>query len=147
GYAGSQTLVERWNGTAWSVVPSPNPGTSSNELYGVAAVSANDVWAVGRYYNGTAYRTLVEHWDGTAWSVVDSLNLGTYDNELYDVAVVSANDVWVVGAYLVSRNGYYPAQTLVEHWDGSAWSVVPSIDRGVFSNHLMGVVALSSGDL
>src|SRR5438552_19193179 len=40
-------------GTCWSVVPSPNVGTSLNYLWGVAAVSANDVWAVGAYIGGS----------------------------------------------------------------------------------------------
>src|SRR5437764_621866 len=55
----------------WSVVSSPNVGTSSNVLNGVAVVSANDVWAVGYYSGGT----LIEHWDGTSWSVVPSPNV------------------------------------------------------------------------
>src|SRR5437867_4096935 len=37
----------------WSVIGSPNVGTSSNVLNGVAVVSANDVWAVGYYSNAT----------------------------------------------------------------------------------------------
>jgi hypothetical protein len=41
-----QTLIEHWNGTQWSVVPSPNL-MGNNLLRGVAIVSANDVWAVG----------------------------------------------------------------------------------------------------
>ena len=51
-----QTLTEHWNGTAWSVVASPNLGTSDNVLYGVAAVAANDVWAVGYYQIGGTTR-------------------------------------------------------------------------------------------
>jgi hypothetical protein len=42
-----QTLIEHWNGTAWSVASSPNGGSNANELHGVAAAVANDVWAVG----------------------------------------------------------------------------------------------------
>jgi hypothetical protein len=34
----------------WSVVTSPNPPDSSNGLNGMAAISANNVWAVGFYY-------------------------------------------------------------------------------------------------
>src|SRR5438270_7353065 len=50
----SLTLIEHWNGVAWEIVPSPNPGSSpqsdgNNALFGIAAVSANDVWAVGFY--------------------------------------------------------------------------------------------------
>src|SRR4030095_1324994 len=41
------SLIEHWNGAQWSVVPSPNPSSSLNILYSVAAVAANDVWAVG----------------------------------------------------------------------------------------------------
>src|SRR5207249_1249822 len=83
-----QTLVERWNGTAWSVVSSPNAGIRSNFLNGVAAVSANDVWAVGYYYNGSVNQTLVEHWDGASWSVVSSPNAGASDNYLFAVSAV-----------------------------------------------------------
>ena len=49
----------------WSLVPSPKAGTSSNELEGVAVVSASDVWAVGS--GATApnkSEQLIEHWDG-----------------------------------------------------------------------------------
>ena len=38
--AAYRTLVERWNGTGWSVVPSPNATSAYNELYDVAALSA-----------------------------------------------------------------------------------------------------------
>ncbi len=41
------TLIEHWNGSQWSVVPSPNPSSSINLLEAVTAVAANDVWAVG----------------------------------------------------------------------------------------------------
>src|SRR5204862_321418 len=103
-----QTLVEHWNGSAWSIVPSPNVGTNHNRLNGVEVASANDVWAMG-----DTYQTLVEHWDGITWSVVSSPNVGTSDNYLTGVAVVSGSDVWAVGYYL---NGSNVEQTLVEHW-------------------------------
>src|SRR6266487_3376332 len=46
----------------WTIVTSPNLGTDNNYLLGVDAAGANDVWAVGHYYNGSATRTLIEHW-------------------------------------------------------------------------------------
>ena len=42
----SSTLIEHYNGTAWSIVPSPSPGTD-NALTGVTESSATDLWAVG----------------------------------------------------------------------------------------------------
>jgi hypothetical protein len=55
-------------------VPNPNFGTF-NRFFGVAAVSSNDVWAVGVTSNGGLSATLVEHWNGTSWTVIPSPNL------------------------------------------------------------------------
>lgn len=59
------TLVLRWNGKAWKVVPSPNPGGPSHDnlLAGVSAASPADVWMVGSYFNGvvTGSQTLALH--------------------------------------------------------------------------------------
>ncbi len=46
------TLTEHWNGTTWTVVPSPAPGTLSL-LRSVRGTSPSDVWAVGSYSDGT----------------------------------------------------------------------------------------------
>ncbi len=123
----NQTLTEHWNGASWSVVPSPSPGPSGNELTAVAVVSTNDVWAVGYSNNGT----LTEHWDGNSWSVVASPGGGS----LNGVAVVSTSDVWAVG--------YVGNQTLTEHWDGNSWSVVASPGGG----SLNGVAVVSTNDV
>ncbi|MHB8598723.1 MAG: beta propeller repeat protein [Ktedonobacteraceae bacterium] len=128
----SQTLIEHWNGTSWSIVHSPNVPSVYNSLNGVTAVSTNDVWAVG----GSNDETLIEHWDGTTWSIVPSPNTGTAD-VLSGVSAVSANDIWAVGqAYL------NPA--LIEHWNGSQWSVVPN---PVTFSSLYSVTALSTSDV
>jgi hypothetical protein len=55
----TQTLIEHWNGTKWSIFPSPTPGTNGG-LSAVAASSAHNVWAVGSYSNGRVDRTLTE---------------------------------------------------------------------------------------
>src|SRR3954466_4464691 len=56
-----KTLVEHWNGSVWSIVPSPNGGEFTNGLLSVAALGPNDVWAVGNYNVVGAELTLVEH--------------------------------------------------------------------------------------
>src|SRR5258707_4029277 len=51
----NQTLIERWNGTSWEIVSSPNTSpTQSNLLYSVTCGSASDCWAVGYYYNASS---------------------------------------------------------------------------------------------
>jgi hypothetical protein len=49
-----------------NVAASPDP-RGVGEFDAVAAVSANDVWAVG-----DGIGTLIEHWNGTLWSLVKS---------------------------------------------------------------------------
>src|SRR5437868_6514112 len=85
----NKTLIEHWNGSAWSVVASPK-GSGGDQLTGVAAVSASNIWAAG---TGNA-RTLIEQWNGASWSIVASPNPGSVSDELVAVAVVSANNVW-----------------------------------------------------
>jgi hypothetical protein len=145
-----QTLTEHWDGSQWSIVSSPSPGIDFDTLTGVAAVSSNDVWAVGDYHTAPFYRmvTLIEHWDGSQWSIVPSPNVGIYDNNLIGVAAVSINDVWAVGTYVGDWNGTnYPNRTLILHWDGTQWSVVSSPNLGIYDNHLLGVAAVSAADV
>ena len=135
-----QTLIEHWNGTSWQVVSSPNvAGSDTNSLYGVAAVSAHDIWAVG-FYSPTptgAARTLIEHWNGTNWQIVSSPNVGSGDNFLRGgVAAISTSDIWAVGNHSTS-NGLN--QTLIEHWNGTSWQVVSSPNVGSRDNFLLGV--------
>jgi hypothetical protein len=146
GGTGASTHTERWDGTVWTTVSSPNVGTYSNGFFGIAAIAANDIWAVGAHSTTTTdYQTLTEHWDGTQWSVVPSPNVSTYNHSLLGVAAVATNDVWAVGNYLGNPNG--PNQTLIEHWNGTNWSIVNSPNVGTGGNTLAGVAAVSASDI
>jgi hypothetical protein len=102
-----QTVIEHWNGTSWSVVPSPNGGggAAMNELTGVAAVSANNIWAVGSFLdpNANVFRSLTEHWDGTSWSVIPSPNVTRASDSLSSVTANSNRDVVAVGDAALSN--------------------------------------------
>jgi hypothetical protein len=64
GSAGESTLVDHWDGTTWSFVPGDNPSPYGNELYGIAASSANYMWAVGGQYDANINRqTLIERYN------------------------------------------------------------------------------------
>jgi hypothetical protein len=135
-----RTLIEQWNGTRWSVVKSPSPGSQTNNLAGVAAVSATDVWAVGFYANSSnIWQALTEQWNGTHWSVVKSFSPGSQINYFSSAAVVSTNNVWAVG--------YSDKQMLTEQWDGKQWSDLKSFGPGSVSNLLLGVTAVSASDI
>src|SRR6266446_1045539 len=137
----AQTLTEHWNGSNWSIIKSPNVGTNFNFLYATAAISTNDVWAVGFSYNpGNPSQTLIEHWNGKKWKVVSGPNAGA-GSTLSGIAASSPRDVWAVGYY--NNNG--SIQTLIEHWNGRKWKVISSPNAGAGST-LSGVTAISKKD-
>jgi hypothetical protein len=131
-----QTLVETWNGTSWSIVLSPNAGTSGSYLDSVSCISASSCMAVGSYGTSSNSQTLVEAWNGSSWSVVSSPN-GTSNNYLRGVSCVSASSCTAVGYG-------YPAATLVEAWNGSTWSIVPSPNSGTRNSFLLAVSCFST---
>jgi hypothetical protein len=67
---------------------------------------------------------LAEEWNGASWSVVptNTTNNGTLAN----VTCLSASECWAVGT-----NG--SDQSLIERWDGNAWSVDASPDVATIS--------------
>ena len=138
----SRTLVESWNGTSWSVVPSPNPGSEGSFLHGVSCVSAAACTAVGSYTTSSAIGTLVESWNGTSWSVVPSPNYGSEPNVLDGVSCVSAAACTAVGYYVTRSVG--GSKTLVESWNGTSWSVVPNPSPAGRYNDLDGVSCVSA---
>ncbi len=141
---GSRTLVLHWDGISWSIISSPSPATYTG-LYAVAAVSATDVWAVGYYYSQTGQQTLIEHWDGTAWSIVPSPNVSPNNVLAAVTAVPNSQTAWAVGYYYRTTDGL--PSTLIQRWDGTNWSVVPSPDGSAQgSNLLFGVSSAGPND-
>ena len=132
------SLAEHWNGTAWKVVPTPDPGTSTNFLRAVSAFSPSDIWAVGHADDST----LTLHWNGTKWVQVPSPSPspGTSD-DLSGVDVVSASNAWAVGEI----SGSSSQSTLILRWNGTTWSQVPSPIPGT-SSRLDAVTATSAGN-
>jgi hypothetical protein len=183
----SRTLIEHWDGTAWTIVSSPNKGPFPNALSGVTAVAPDDIWAVGTWFTKAFDdRTLTVHWDGTAWHRVTSPNAGPAKaaNDLVSVSFIATDDVWAVGGrglhtltmhwdgttWTVNKSPTpggnadlagvaavatddvwavggdvdreaNAGRTLVEHWDGTAWTVVESANKGPSDNHLWGISA------
>ncbi|MBA3552435.1 MAG: hypothetical protein H0W27_06160 [Actinobacteria bacterium] len=118
----------------------PNPSSTDNELRGVSALSATDVWAVGRYFDQRTriYETLTVHWDGRRWSRVRSPSPSVTANALNGVSARTATDVWAVGN-TQSRN-------LTFRWDGAAWETVHAPSYSWNDQALYAVSARSAGD-
>jgi hypothetical protein len=140
------TLIEHWNGSAWTLVKSPSPFLGGNELSAVAAVSAKDIWAVGGgnviSAKGTA-TALALHWDGATWEQVSTPSPGAY-NGLFGIATVpGTGQLWAVGEK-ASASFSSPTTPLIEHRSGRRWTVTatPAVSGG----ELFGVTALGPTD-
>jgi hypothetical protein len=113
----------------------------------VTAVSVNDAWAVG--WSQVIGQPLIEHWNGSRWSIVTSPNVGGRGSSLNGVLALAANDVWTVGWRGATNPPGSGTQTLIEHWNGARWSVIPSPNPGQAYNQpqLNAITAISANDV
>lgn len=142
-------LVEHWDGRGWREVTSAR-FRGSRVLHATATHGPRDAWVVGerRPGNGKIGKTLAEHWNGKRWSVVATPNPPAqgrrHDAILQAVTIRSASDAWAVGYYL-TRARMRVSRTLIAHWNGRHWRIVPSpgvrAANGVLNNILFGVSA------
>jgi hypothetical protein len=122
---GTSEIALHWDGTSWHRVTMPIPKHSAApSFWGAAAVSTDDVWAVGSVAPAHApEHAIIDHWNGRRWQLVPG---PPPRSELYGVAALSATDVWAVGAASVSTPQGFERLALTLHWNGRAWKQVPT---------------------
>ena len=103
-------FAERWNGTAWKILPIPNPASSN--LDAVACTTASNCIAVGDTYSSGSAAPLAEHWNGAGWAVMTIPGSG---GQLTSVSCASATACTATGE---SGN-----EALAERWNGKTWTV------------------------
>lgn len=139
----------------WTVVLAPPNGQNAN-LRGVSAPSDTSAWAVGNSggaaNTGLGSHALIDHWNGSAWSVVPMPLVSGSDTllayEFSSVDAISPTNVWAVGGsgdHVIGIGGS-PSNTLIEHYNGTAWSIVPSPSPGT-NNALTGVTESAPNNL
>jgi len=138
-------------GSSWTVAASPNPGGWGNIVWAMSALTERDVWAVGVQATYTSNDPLALHWNGTSWTAVatptpvpncEDGNIQWTGNSLNGADGATSNDVWAVGGTC------YGIDTLLEHWNGSAWSIVPGPQPpGGAWGTLYGVEAISRSNV
>jgi hypothetical protein len=143
---GLQPLMLRYDTTkpspSWvSVSGVPAPGKIDTVLTGVDVRTASDVWVVGYYNDGSADRPLALHWDGSTWSKSTVPGAGV----LRDVRALASGNVWAAGSYYNVSDQRY--QTLVVHFNGTAWTTVVSADSHSADDQLIGLAADPAGSM
>jgi len=134
-----ETLTEHWDGSSWTAIPSPDPGSSGNHLYAVDAVSPDNVWAAGMQLNGDSPdQGLVEHWDGQQWSVVALPAPASADLVMLDGITANAGQVWVAGEADSPEGG---GQPFIEGYRDGTWTIpaLPTVPDGANWTNLWGI--------
>jgi hypothetical protein len=116
------TLAEQWNGRAWQVLATQDPGTDENALTAVSCPAARHCMAVGYYDAAGDHQALAEQWNGSTWTKLTVPHNGM----LTGVSCPAAGDCVAVGTYI---QGGAP-QALTVTWDGSTWTVQASPSPG-----------------
>ena len=137
-------LAEQWNGSQWTIMPSATSSKTGGALRAVKCTSNTNCFAVG----GTAAdKSLIERWDGTAWTVVPSPNRA-HDNTLHAIKCAGTTDCLAVGGQALqsaSFKGSSFGSPLIEHWNGTTWSIVPHHGpASIADGYLSGVACATS---
>src|SRR5580692_4731615 len=133
---GFEALIEEWNGSTWSVVPGAPASVSASSLNGVSGSGPSDIWAVGQ----NAGTSFIEHWNGQSWSQVASPASEPPDGQLNAVSADSPTDAWAGGSAMNVNSLVTP---LIEHWNGTQWSVSPG---AINNGRILSIAATSPAD-
>lgn len=134
-------------------VASPSPGSSDNILFGTAASGTDNMWAVGRQFDGSIYRNLTLLDSGNGWSRIPSPSPGpplpggnVGYNALDAVSTSGPSDAWAAGAYVDANLSTLPEAM---HWDGSSWTLMPlpALPGNFDSDNGAGIVDISPTDV
>lgn len=121
---GRRTLIEHWDGHAWSIIPSTQldlPGFDAVILEDALALASDNIWAVGHADDFASLNsaTLIAHYDGANWGLVPSPNPSgnTLPDTLYGITRAGRR------LYAVGATGF-PGRPLIVVWNGSSWRPV-----------------------
>ncbi len=115
---GESTLAEQWNGSSWTILPTPNiAGTQIDYLLSISCADVTHCVAVG--YSIVSLggilspEPIIENWDGTSWSIAP--NPSPPATGLLSVSCASATTCVAVGEE--------SELAVIFGWNGTAWSI------------------------
>jgi hypothetical protein len=126
-----RTLAERWNGSRWTIMATPNPaGAAFSTLTAVSCPAAGECVAVGYYYDRLSGPLLAftERWNGTRWALGGAIApAGASQTFLNSVSCPAPGRCTAVGSFDSLSGGFRP---LAEAWNGVRWQRQPMPGTG-----------------
>jgi hypothetical protein len=122
-YEPRHPLLKHETAGHWSTAVLKAPGPRA-ALEAIACPGASDCWAVGG--SASSGPAFIEHWTGGAWQLAPSPVVR--DGQLDAVACASPSACWAAGG-TQTHSGVTGG--LLEHWNGSVWTMVTSVAGGL----------------
>jgi hypothetical protein len=143
-----QALIETWDGTTWTVVPSPSTGSDPSTLngvacgvfFGAAGPGAEYCIAVGLEDSGGGAQTLIETENKGTWSVTP--NPGGAGSALNAVSCARRTAFCVAVGWILE--GGTPRALIETSTDEGPWSLGSAANVGNADNVLNGVSCAST---
>ncbi len=118
-----QTLAERWDGSSWTILSTPNRPGGADILSGVSCAAPESCVAVGLYVTTTSVRALAETWDGHAWIIRHTPSPAARAVvNLRSVSCSAPDSCVAVGGFTREREEA-EEQPLAESWNGAHWAL------------------------
>lgn len=145
----------RWNGQTITT-PHQIPGFAGSDLFGLGSSfdSGTDGWLLVDDTRGsyTGIHNYAEHWQGNQWTLLPLAVNPQYSStgiepEMQAVAALSPTNAWAVGEATSFTANTHGRGALIEHWDGTAWKLVPNPLQDSVSAALNAVTAISATDI
>jgi hypothetical protein len=119
--------VERWNGSAWTIVPTPPPTTSADYLSSVSCTTITFCMAAGYGLGGSTYQPLAQAWNGSGMTnSPPALLSGGIGSFFYGIDCVSPT--WCIAGGAGYTGTAMTDQSFAEMWNGSGWSIQSTPD-------------------
>ena len=152
-------IIVHWNGSQWSPVQRESSGQPFDQFDSVTCSGSSNCWAVGSsgpnqvQYNFlpgvfpqvSGSSALVEHWNGSTWAIVPTPGAAPGQGQYVSgVSCADSSDCWAVGATMNVQGN--PSGSLVDHWNGSAWTTTPSPSPATSTEMLTSVTCVDTTD-
>lgn len=146
--SGNRVTTWHFDGRRWTEHPLPIGTGDVRSLWGVSTLGPDDAWAVGGDpLQSAPGRPLVLHWDGRSWTRL-RVPVPTVAN-WYGTAVSASakDDVWLTASVGDPNGDADDIPSVVERWDGSTWTQVPTALLHGRIPHLESIMANGPGDV
>lgn len=141
----AKTLDERWDGSRWSIQPSPTPEAAvAVQLVGASCTVEGPCIAAGYFAIDTGTEVMfAERWGGVRWSIQRTRYPPGATGVQFAAASCTSPGACTAVGFFAAANAL--DETLAERWNGAHWVIQKTPDpAGAIGSSLTGVSCTSS---